>query len=172
MLALRYPQHEVVVVDDGSHRRHRSSPGRRPSTWSRSPARSRTTCPPGPAVIDVLVPRDGRTRLVRRAQGRTRGRSEAINVGINAARYPLVAIVDADSILDPTRCSGVTKPFADDPTRMVATGGAIRAVNGCRVVPGAWSRSRCRRPGWPGSRSWSTCARSCSAAPAGPGSAP
>src|SRR6185437_10615028 len=60
----------------------------------------------------------------------------AINVGINAARYPLMAVVDADSILDPDALLVVSKPFADDPRRVVATGGVIRAVNGCRVVAG------------------------------------
>ena len=43
----------------------------------------------------------------------------------------------------------MTQPFADDPTRMVATGGAIRAVNGSRVVYGRIVRVGCRRRGCP-----------------------
>jgi cellulose synthase/poly-beta-1,6-N-acetylglucosamine synthase-like glycosyltransferase len=64
------------------------------------------------------------------------GRSEAINVALNAATEPLVAMIDADSILEPDALLRVTQPFADDPIRMVAAGGAIRPVNGSRVVSG------------------------------------
>ena len=83
----------------------------------------------------VHVPRDGRTPLVlvRKANG---GKSDALNAGINVARYPLVAMVDADSLLDPDALLVVAKPFADDPLRTVATGGVVRAVNGSRVVAG------------------------------------
>ena len=57
------------------------------------------------------MPADGHTPLVlvRSTNG---GRSSAINVGVNAARYPLMAIVDADSILDPDALLVVSKPFA------------------------------------------------------------
>jgi cellulose synthase/poly-beta-1,6-N-acetylglucosamine synthase-like glycosyltransferase len=71
--------------------------------------------------------------LVRKSNG---GRADALNVGVNAAQYPLVCMVDADSILDPDALLTVSKPFADDPLRVVATGGVIRAVNGCRVRGG------------------------------------
>jgi cellulose synthase/poly-beta-1,6-N-acetylglucosamine synthase-like glycosyltransferase len=81
------------------------------------------------------VPRDGRTALVVVRKPNS-GRSDAINVGINAARQPLVAMVDADSILDPDALLVVSKPFVDDPVRTVASGGVIRAANGCRVVAG------------------------------------
>ena len=55
-------------------------------------------------------------------------------------------MVDADSILDPDALLGVAKPFADDPIRMVATGGAIRAANGCtRRRRARSSRSACPR---------------------------
>ncbi|MGH8918452.1 MAG: glycosyltransferase family 2 protein, partial [Actinomycetes bacterium] len=64
------------------------------------------------------------------------GRSDALNVGVNVARNPLVCFVDADSILDPEALLSVSKPFADDPERVVASGGVVRAVNGCRVAAG------------------------------------
>ncbi len=134
MLALRYPQHEVVVVDDGS------TDGTAAALVAafglvEVPNVVPHDVPTKGAVHSVLVPVDGHTPLVlvRSANG---GRSSAINVGVNAARYPLMAIVDADSILDPDALLVVSKPFADDPQRVVATGGVIRAVNGCRVVAG------------------------------------
>jgi cellulose synthase/poly-beta-1,6-N-acetylglucosamine synthase-like glycosyltransferase len=45
-------------------------------------------------------------------------------------------MIDADSILEPDGLLRVTQPFTDDPTRVVAAGGAIRPVNGSRVVSG------------------------------------
>ncbi len=134
MLSMRYPCHEVIVVDDGST----------DAMFEQLLGAFDLVCverevagdlPTRATVIDVHVPRDGRTRLVV-VRKENSGRSDAINVGINAAVEPLVVFVDADSILDPNALIGVSKPFADDPTRVVATGGVIRAANGCKVVGG------------------------------------
>jgi cellulose synthase/poly-beta-1,6-N-acetylglucosamine synthase-like glycosyltransferase len=134
MLSLRYPRHEVIVVDDGStdamFAQLRAAFDLVPV--QREVPSDLTT---RGTIIDVHVPRDGRTRLVV-VRKENSGRSDAINVGINAAAEPLVMFVDADSILDPDALIVVTKPFADDPTRVVATGGVIRAANGCKVVDG------------------------------------
>ncbi|GAB2756833.1 glycosyltransferase family 2 protein [Terrabacter koreensis] len=133
-LTLRYPRHEVVVVDDGSS----------DQTFARLeeafdlvqvPRELPAEVPIRARVLGIWVPRDGRTRLVV-VRKENSGRSEAINVAINAASEPLVAMIDGDSILEPDGLLHVTRPFADDPTRMVATGGAIRPVNGSRVVSG------------------------------------
>lgn len=134
MLALRYPQHEVVVVDDGSS----------DDTFGRLVAAFDLVeidrpvpadIPVAAAVHSLAVPRDGQTRLlvVRKANS---GKTEAVNVGINASSEPLVAIVDADSLLDPDALLTVAKPFTDDPARVVASGGVIRPANGCTVVAG------------------------------------
>jgi len=134
MLALRYPRHEIVVIDDGST----------DATFERLRAAfdlvridRELPCeiPVKGRIVDVWVPRDGRTRLttVRKENG---GKTDALNVGINTATEPLIAMIDADSILDPDALVTVAKPFADDPVRTVATGGVIRAANGCTVVAG------------------------------------
>jgi cellulose synthase/poly-beta-1,6-N-acetylglucosamine synthase-like glycosyltransferase len=134
LLSLRYPGHEVVVVDDGST----------DATFARLqeafdlveiPRDVPSDIPVRAAIHGVHVPRDGRTRLVVVAKENS-GRSEALNLGVNVASEPLVAMIDADSVLEPDALLRVAKPFADDPTRVVATGGTIRPVNGCRVVAG------------------------------------
>jgi cellulose synthase/poly-beta-1,6-N-acetylglucosamine synthase-like glycosyltransferase len=133
-LTLRYPRHEVVVVDDGST----------DETFARLeeafdlvpvPRELPREIPVRARVLGVFVPRDGRTRLVV-VRKENSGKTEALNLAINAASEPLVAMLDGDSILEPDGLLHVTRPFADDPTRMVATGGAIRPVNGSRVVSG------------------------------------
>ena len=134
MLSLRYPRHEVIVVDDGSTdgtvarlteafdlvEVDRPVPG---------------DVPVSAAVRSVSVPKDGRTRLVVVAKENS-GKAEAVNTGINAAAEPLVAVIDADSLLDPDALLVVSKPFADDPVRMVATGGMVRVANDCPVIAG------------------------------------
>jgi len=134
LLALRYPVHEVVVIDDGSSDAtfERLRAAHDLVVVPRTPARE---VPARGRVLSVHVPRDGRTPLVV-VRKENSGRSDALNVGINAARHDLVCFVDADSILDPDALLSVAGPFADDPDRVVATGGAVRAVNGCRVVAG------------------------------------
>lgn len=134
LLSLRYPRHEVIVVDDGSTddtferlRQHFDL-----VLVSREiPADVPQLVP----IIDVHMPADGRTRLtvVRKPNS---GKTDTVNTGINAASEQLVAIIDADSILDPEALVAVAAPFAEDPVRTVATGGVIRAANGCRVVDG------------------------------------
>ena len=69
-------------------------------------------------------------------------------------------MIDADSILEPDGLLRVARPFADDPTRMVATGGTIRPVNGAASSRAASSRRACRSRGFRASRSSSTCAPS------------
>jgi len=134
VLALRYPRHEVIVVDDGST----------DETFERLfssfdlvpvPTEIPSDLPTRGRIIDVHVPRDGLTPLVV-VRKESSGRADADNVGINAAAESLVAFMDADLILDPQALVEVTKPFADDPTRVVATGGVMRVGNGSTVVDG------------------------------------
>ncbi|RZS89866.1 cellulose synthase/poly-beta-1,6-N-acetylglucosamine synthase-like glycosyltransferase [Motilibacter rhizosphaerae] len=134
LTALRYPEHEVVVVDDGStdgtFEALRSAFDLTPL-----PRALPDDVPTRGRVRSVHVPSDGTTPLtvVRTTNG---GRSSALNTALNAARHPLVCMVDADSILDPDSLLHVTKPFVDDPERVVVTGGSVRAVNGCGVRAG------------------------------------
>lgn len=112
-LSLRHPRHEVVGVD-------REIP---------------MDVPVQAPILGTYVPEDGRTRLVVVRKGNS-GKTEAVNTGINAAAQPLVAIIDADSLLDPDALIAVTEPFMVDPVRTVATGGVVRAANGCTVIAG------------------------------------
>jgi cellulose synthase/poly-beta-1,6-N-acetylglucosamine synthase-like glycosyltransferase len=134
MLALRYPVFEVVVVDDGST----------DATFDRLrtefdlvevPRVIPAEVPTRAAVTSVWVPRLRPDPLVVVCK-ENGGKTDALNVGINVARHPLVCMVDADSVLDPQSLLAVAKPFADDPLRVVAAGGVVRIANGCRVVAG------------------------------------
>jgi cellulose synthase/poly-beta-1,6-N-acetylglucosamine synthase-like glycosyltransferase len=64
------------------------------------------------------------------------GKSDALNAGINLARYPLYCSIDADSVIEDNALLRVVKPFLEHPTETVAAGGIVRIVNGCEVRDG------------------------------------
>jgi cellulose synthase/poly-beta-1,6-N-acetylglucosamine synthase-like glycosyltransferase len=99
-----------------------------------------------PIVVASDIPTSGavrRTYLSRRGSHNVLlvckengGKADALNVGINAARKSLVCMVDADSILDPDALLHVSRPFADDPERVFASGGVVRIANGSTIRRG------------------------------------
>lgn len=135
-LALDYPDHEVVVVNDGSTDDTLEVLRR---AFDLVPSTRRVD--PGPQ-IELR----GRIRQVYEAKdpgiplivvdSENSGRSDATNAGIGLAAKDLVVIFDADSIMDPDALLLAVQPFLDDPLRVVAVGGNIRAVNGSRVTAG------------------------------------
>ncbi len=63
------------------------------------------------------------------------GKADALNVGINVSRYPLVCAIDADSILEDDALLKVVKPFLDDES-VIVVGGIVRIANGCTINRG------------------------------------
>ena len=64
------------------------------------------------------------------------GKADALNCGINIARYPLFCGIDADTLILPDALLKIALPFIEDPDRTVASGGTIRVANGCRIRGG------------------------------------
>ncbi|WP_242392434.1 glycosyltransferase family 2 protein [Anaeromyxobacter oryzisoli] len=131
LLQLEYPELEIVVVNDGS------TDGTldvlvRELDLVRFPEAYRVSVPSTP-VRGVY--RSLRHRNVRVLDKENGGKADAMNAGINAARYPLFCAVDGDSVLQRDSLTRVVRPFLEDPTT-IACGGTIRVVNGCRVVDG------------------------------------
>jgi cellulose synthase/poly-beta-1,6-N-acetylglucosamine synthase-like glycosyltransferase len=132
MLALNYPDFEVIAVNDGSTDgtlqamidgfglkpviRHYSE------SVPHQPLRGVYGSPQYPKLVVVDKPNGGK--------------SDALNAGITLSRFPIFCAVDADSILESDALLRAAQPFIDDPVRTVAVGGTIRIANGCRIERG------------------------------------
>jgi cellulose synthase/poly-beta-1,6-N-acetylglucosamine synthase-like glycosyltransferase len=141
LLALNYPQLEVVVVNDGSTD---DTLNLLIEEFDLRPA-LRPTPPflPCRPVHAVYVPRSRlRLLVIDKANG---GKADSLNAGIDFASFPLVCSVDADSILEQDALAKTALPFIEDPDRTIATGGLIRVANGCRVERGRVIEARLPR---------------------------
>jgi cellulose synthase/poly-beta-1,6-N-acetylglucosamine synthase-like glycosyltransferase len=132
LLSLRYPTHEVVVSNDGSND---GTLDALVSAFDLVPVRL--------ALRDVVTLAPIRATYVSRQHPNllvidkeNAGRSDALNAALRVASHPYVCVIDADSLLEEDALLKVAKPILDDPDLVVATGGAIRVVNGCRVDHG------------------------------------
>ena len=131
ILKLEYPEFEVVVVNDGS------SPGMlealiREFALVRFPVADRRRIDTR-AVHGVY--RSSRFPTLRVIDKDDGGKADAANAGINAARYPLVCVVDADSILERSSLRRVVLPFLTE-RNTIAAGGCVRIADGCEVRGG------------------------------------
>ena len=63
------------------------------------------------------------------------GKSDALNAGINASKFPYFCCVDADSILEKNSLLKLIEPFLEN-SKVIAVGGSVRVANGCRFENG------------------------------------
>jgi cellulose synthase/poly-beta-1,6-N-acetylglucosamine synthase-like glycosyltransferase len=132
LLQLQYPQYELVVVNDGSTD---DTLQKLIEGFSLRPFpeayRAQIECKPVHGIYRSA--RHPNLRVVDKENGGCK--ADASNAGINACRYPLVCVVDADSILQPDSLRRVVRPFLEDPTT-IAAGGTVRIANGCTLRRG------------------------------------
>ena len=137
LLALQYPNLEVIVISDGSkdntipvlierfdlvpvktiyEQRVKTKPVR---------ALYRSSTYPALVVVD-------------KENG---GKADALNVGLSFAKGELVCAMDADTLIEADGLQRMVRPFLFA-TDVVATGGTIRVVNGSEVKFGRVIRTR------------------------------
>jgi cellulose synthase/poly-beta-1,6-N-acetylglucosamine synthase-like glycosyltransferase len=131
MLQLEYPDHEVIVVNDGSTDRTMELLINEFHLYksSRQPLHDFATG----RVKAVYESQNLKLLVIDKENG---GKSDSLNAAINYASTPLIAAVDADSLLESNSLLLVVRPFLEDETT-IAVGGIIRVVNGSTVENGA-----------------------------------
>lgn len=131
LLRLNYPAHEVIVVDDGStdrtldvliqHFRLRRVDKHGPKHIETQKVEAVFESADHPNLV-VMTKDNGR-------------RADAINAGVTMARYPLLLVTDADSVLEPDGLLHMARPFLLD-SRIVASAGVVRPSNGLLLEDG------------------------------------
>ena len=141
LLALEYPDFEVIVVNDGSRDATMDVLAERFQV--RTIERFHDLAVEHQPIRGIYANPDlPRLLVVDKENG---GKADAMNAGINVARAPLVCVIDADTLLEPDALLRVVRPFVEEPVKTVAAGGTIRIANGCKVDAGRVVETRLPR---------------------------
>ncbi len=135
VLKLNYPEHEVIVVDDGSTdgtiavlREHFAL--RQVDKHGRNHIDTRTVH----AVYESET--HPNLTVAQKDNGR---RADAINAGASLSRYPLLCVIDADCVIEPDGLLHMARPFLME-SRLAASAGVVRPSNGLTVENGTITR--------------------------------
>jgi cellulose synthase/poly-beta-1,6-N-acetylglucosamine synthase-like glycosyltransferase len=131
-LQVVYPSLKLVVVNDGS----------KDGTMARLMERFKLV------PTDLVIRGDLRTKAIRGlyqsatderllvVDKENGGKADALNVGLNVARTPLVCCVDADSIIDRRALLRMVEPYLYSDRAVVAVGGTVMPANGSSIRDG------------------------------------
>lgn len=131
LLNIQFPEYEVVVINDGST----------DATLEKLVSAFRLVKVGKPfrmtlkheLVRGIYISPDYPQLLV--LDKENGGKADSLNAGINVSQYPIFCSIDADSLLDADALMRAAKLFVED-REVVATGGIVRVLNGCRVENG------------------------------------
>ncbi|TVQ25756.1 MAG: glycosyltransferase, partial [Spirochaetaceae bacterium] len=138
LLGLRYPDFEVLVINDGSAD---GTLQRLIDVFEldRVDIFVHGYLPAQPVRGIYRNPRIPELTVIDKQSG---GKADSLNVGINASRKAYFAAIDADSLLERDALLRATAQFLDSDVPVVATGGNIFPVNGCTVSDGVLEEIR------------------------------
>jgi cellulose synthase/poly-beta-1,6-N-acetylglucosamine synthase-like glycosyltransferase len=131
LLACRYAEFEVLVVNDGSTDETMAllEEAFDLVEVDRVP-RARMQTEPVRGIY--ACPWDTRLTVLAKDNG---GKADALNAGVAYAQYPLFCAIDADTMLDPRALARLAWEFQAHPDS-VAAGGIVRVINGSTVSGG------------------------------------
>ena len=145
LLTLRYPDLEVVVINDGSKDNTLDVLRREFDLEEVTPTfRGELETKP---VRGLYRSRRHRSLVVvDKVNG---GKADSLNAGLNVASGDLLCAIDADTLIEPEAFLRIVRPFISD-SRTVAAGATIRVVNESTVEHGRVVSIRCPRRTLPG----------------------
>lgn len=147
LLALHYPQHEVIVVNDGSKDKtlqvlvEQFELELLPAEMSKGSGLLDTT----PIRGVYHNPKVPKLYVIDKPNG---GKADSLNVGINFSHYAMVCTIDADSLLEKESLIRIGRKFMENPEETIAVGGMVRVANSCTIENGIVKEVRLPRNWW------------------------
>lgn len=142
LLALEYPEKEIIVIDDGSkdETAQRMIEAFQMVSISYAVRTHIQTAEIEAIYQSSIFPY---IRLIKKENG---GKADALNAGVNLASYPYFCAIDGDSILENDGLLKTMKPIIESDGQIIVTGGSVRIANGSTI-----SRSKVETIGLPSS---------------------
>lgn len=126
LITLKYPETEIIVIDDGS-KDNTANVVIESFDMVKSHIKVNAKLSTKP-ILNIYQSRlHPKVFLIQKENG---GKSDALNAGINLARYPYFCSIDGDSILDSNSLLRVMQPIIESDGKVVAAGGSVRIANG------------------------------------------
>lgn len=132
LLAVRYPEYEIIIIDDGSKDQTSHKVKQAYKMVEVKPAiRKHMETEPIKAVYQSTIYEY--MYLIEKENG---GKADALNAGINMSRYPYYCVIDADCVLETDALLKTMKPIMESNGQVVVTGGSIGIANGSQITYG------------------------------------
>lgn len=129
LLALEYPEKEVIVIDDGS-KDQTSERMIEAFNMKQIPFAVRTHIETAEILAIYQSAIFPYIRLIKKANG---GKADALNAGVNLSSYPYFCAIDGDSILENDGLLKTMKPIIESDGQIIVTGGSVRIANGSTI---------------------------------------
>lgn len=138
VMSLKYPQTELIVVNDGSEDQTQQIVIEQFRMKKISKAvKQQVESKPIIQIYQSEIHHN--LYLIEKENG---GKADALNAGINFAKYPYFCSIDGDSIMDEKSLLRVMKPIILSNEEVIAAGGNVRIANGLDIQWGSVYQKR------------------------------